>query len=112
MASPTLQGALKDGFGEAVMACGMLEPCKFLSLGSYQMRFLWTQKEVDLALHPVIGFVLQEGDVGKFPYALGFKSLDSFYRVGKQGPCFTAVKEDGGNKRLVQTKPDREAYIQ
>ena len=31
-ASPTLQGALKDGFGEAVMVYDMPEPCKFLSL--------------------------------------------------------------------------------
>ena len=27
-ASPTLQSALKDGFGEAVVACDMPEPCK------------------------------------------------------------------------------------
>ena len=32
MASPTLQGALKDDFGETVVACDMPEPCKFLSL--------------------------------------------------------------------------------
>ena len=31
-ASPTLQGVLKDGFGEAVVACDMPEPCKFPSL--------------------------------------------------------------------------------
>ena len=30
-ASPTLQGALKDGFGEAAVACDMPEPCKFPS---------------------------------------------------------------------------------
>ena len=24
-----------------------------------------------------------------------------FFRVSKLGPCFTAVEEDGGNKRLV-----------
>ena len=29
-ASPSLQGALKDGFGEAVMACNMTESCKVL----------------------------------------------------------------------------------
>ena len=40
-ASPTLQGALKDGFGEAVVACDMPEPCDFPSLGSCQKRFLW-----------------------------------------------------------------------
>ena len=30
--SLTLQGALKDGFGEAVVACDVPEPCKFPSL--------------------------------------------------------------------------------
>ena len=40
MASPTLQGALKDGFGETVVACNMPEPCGFLSLDSCQNRFL------------------------------------------------------------------------
>ena len=44
---PTLKDALKDGFGEAVVACDMPEPCKFPSLDSCQKRFLWTHKEVD-----------------------------------------------------------------
>ena len=64
-ASSTLQGALKDGFGEAVVACDMPEPCKFPSLDSCQKRFLWTHKEVDLAPHPVVGLVLQIGDTEK-----------------------------------------------
>ena len=33
MASPTLQGALNDGFGEAVAACDMPEPFKRSSSG-------------------------------------------------------------------------------
>ena len=33
-ASSTRQGALKDGFGESVVACDMPEPCKFPSLVS------------------------------------------------------------------------------
>ena len=33
---PTFQGDLKDGLGEAVTACDMPEPCKFLSLDSCQ----------------------------------------------------------------------------
>ena len=57
-ASPTPQDALKDGFGEAFMACDMPEPCKFLSLDSCQKRFLWTHTEVDLGPHPVAGLVL------------------------------------------------------
>ena len=84
------------------MACDMLKPCKFLFLGSCQKRFLWTHKEVDLALHPVAGLVLQVGDMEKLPCALGFESLDPFFRVNKQGPCFTALQEGGSDKRLVE----------
>ena len=43
-------------------------------------RFLWTHKEVDLALHPVVGPVLQVGDVEKFPWVLDFESLDPFFQ--------------------------------
>ena len=78
-ASPIIQGALKDGFGEAVVACGMPESCEFLSLDSCQKRFLWTRKEVDLAPHPVAGLVLQVGDTEKFSHAFGFESLDPFF---------------------------------
>ena len=53
--SPTFQGAQKDGFGEAVVACDMPEPCKCPSLESCQRRFRWTHKGVDLAPHPVVG---------------------------------------------------------
>ena len=69
----------KDSFGEAVVACGMPEPCKFPSLDSCQKRFLWTHKEVDLTLHPVVGLLLQVGDADKFPHASGFESLDPFH---------------------------------
>ena len=75
MASPTLKGALLDGFGEAAMACYMPEPCKFPSLDSGQKRVLWTHGEVDLAPHPVVGLALQ-GDGEKFLHALSFESLD------------------------------------
>ena len=37
------------------MTCSVPEPCKFPSLDSCQKRFLWTYKEVDFALHPVVG---------------------------------------------------------
>ena len=90
MVSPTLQGAPPNGFGEAVVACDMLELRKFPSLDSYQKRLLWTHTEVDLALHPVVGLVLQVGDAEMFPEA-----------VSQQGPGFTAI-EDGGDERLVQ----------
>ena len=55
--SPTLQGGPKDGFGEAVVACDMPEPCKFPSFDSCQKRFPWTHKEVGHAPHPVVGLV-------------------------------------------------------
>ena len=58
--------------------------------------------EVDLAPHPVAGLVVQVGDAEKFPQALGFDGLDPFFRVSKQGPCFTATEEVGGDKRLVE----------
>ena len=66
IASPILQGALKDGFGDSVVARDMPEPCEFLSLDSCQERFLWAQKEVDLVPYPVTE--LQVGDVVKFPH--------------------------------------------
>ena len=72
---PTIQSALKDGFGEVVVAYDMPEPCKFWSLDCCQKRFLWTHKEVDHAPHPVVGLVLQVGDTEKFPHALRLESL-------------------------------------
>ena len=86
------------------MACDISEPCKFPSLDSCQKKFLWTHKEVDLAPQPVVGLVLQVGDAEKFPQALGYERLDPFYRVSKQGQCFTAVEENGGDNRLIQLK--------
>ena len=71
-ASPILKGTLKDGFGEAVVACDNPEPCKFLSLASCQKRFLRTHMGINLVPHPVVGLVLQEGDAEKVPQALGF----------------------------------------
>ena len=84
------------------MTCDMPEPCKFPSVDSCQKRFMWTQKEVDLAPHSVVGLVLQVGNRKKFPHALRFESLDPFLRVSKQGPCFTTMEEDGGDKRFVE----------
>ena len=60
-ASPTLRGAPKDDFGEAVVLDDMPEPCQFLSLDSCQKRFLWAHAEVDLVPHPAVGPVLQVG---------------------------------------------------
>ena len=77
-ASSTFKGALKNGFGEAVVARDMPEPCEFPFLDSSQKRFLWTHKEVDFAPHQVVGLVLQVGDAEKFPQAVGHESLDPF----------------------------------
>ena len=73
MATPTLQGSLKDDLGEAVVACDMPEPCKIPSLCSCQKRFLWTHREVYHTPHPVDDLVLQVGDA-KFPRVLGSKA--------------------------------------
>ena len=48
--SPTLQGAFKDGFGEAVGACDVPGPCKFPSPDSCLKKFLWTHK----GIHPTV----------------------------------------------------------
>ena len=52
------KGAVKDGFGEAVVTCDMPKPSKLSSFDSCQKRLLWTHKEVDFAPHPVVGLVL------------------------------------------------------
>ena len=72
---------------------------------------MWTNKEVDLSLHPIVGLVLQVGDTEKFPNTLGFESLDPFFRVCKQGPCFTATEKDGDDKRLVELELACEADV-
>ena len=101
MVSSTSQGALKDGFEDAFVVCDMSKPCTFLSLGHCQKRFPWTHKGIDLAPHPVVGFLLQEGDTEKFPHALGFKSLDLFFSQ-QAGSMLHSQEEDGGDKRLVK----------
>ena len=63
-----------------------------------QKRFLWTHKEVDFALHPVVCLVLKVGDAEKFPQKLGFESLGPFFQSQHQGPCLAATEEDGGDK--------------
>ena len=84
-------------FVEAVVERDTFKPREFSSLENCRERFLWTHKDVDLASHPVVCIVLRVGDTEKFPQALGFENLDPFLRVTKQGPCFTAIEEDGGD---------------
>ena len=79
-----------------------------------------THEEVDFVPHPVVGLMLQVGDlvlqVGdpeRISHALGFEGLDSFFflffRVSRQGPCCTAIEKDGSDKRLVELEPASEA---
>ena len=84
------------------MVCVMPKPCKFPSLDSCQKSLCGLSKEVDLVLHPVIGLVLQVADAEKFHRALGLKNLDPFYQSQQTGLCFTAIEEDGGDKRLAE----------
>ena len=93
--SPTLQGTLKDGFGEAVVACDMPEPCKFPSLVNCRKRFLWTLKEVDLVPHPVVGLVLQAGDAENFPQALGFEILVPFFFRSQRAGSLLHIRRGG-----------------
>ena len=66
------------------MACDMPKPCEFPSPHSCHKSFLWIHKEVDLALHSVVGLVLQVGDAETFPHALGFESLDPFSELASR----------------------------
>ena len=80
--SSNLQGALKDGYGEAVVAYDMTKQHKFQSLDGCLQRLLWANKEVDLAPLPVVGLVHKVEDAEKSPQTLSLKmSLDHFFRV-------------------------------
>ena len=101
-ASPTLQGALKDGFGESVVACDMPKLCNLLSLDSCQKRLLWTHKEVDLAPHPSYCSSAPSRRCGDVSSGTWFRKPVSFSSLSKQDPCFTAMQQNGGDKRLVE----------
>ena len=79
------------------MTIDMPEPCECPCLDCCQRRFLWANKDVDLAPHPVIGLVLLAGAVEKLFQALGFKAGMLF----SKSASWVHV-EDGGAKRLVQ----------
>ena len=100
MVLPTLQGALKDSFGEVVMACDM-QPCHFLSLDSCRNSFLWTHKEADLALHPVVGLVLKAGHAEKFFSGTWFQKPGSFFQH-QQAQSMLHSHEGGWKCYLLQ----------
>ena len=60
------------------MALDMPKPCEFLSLTVARRGSFWVHEKVDSAVHPVVGLVLQVGDVEKFPQAFCLKKLDPF----------------------------------
>ena len=64
----------------------MPKPCKLPSLDSCQKSFLWTHNEVDLAPCPVVGPMLQVGDVEKFPQALGLNFFNASLIVKGKDP--------------------------
>ena len=41
---------------------------------------------------------------GEVSSGIWFRKPGSFFRVAKQGPCFTAMKEDGIDKIFVELK--------
>ena len=57
-------------------------------------------KAATIALHPVVGLVLQVRDAEKFPQALGFEGLIFF--SGSRVSVSQPVEEDGGDKRLAE----------
>ena len=64
---------------------------------------LWTHKDVDLAPNLVVDLVLPVGArCGEVSSGTRFRKPGSFFRVNKQGPYFTAIEEDGGDKRFVR----------
>ena len=86
--------------------CDMPEPWKFPSLDCFltvaRRGSCGPRRKFVLLCTQSLVLCSQVRDVEKFPDALGFKSLDPFLRVSKQGPYFTAREEDGGDKRLAQ----------
>ena len=98
-ASPTLQGALKDGFREAVVTCDMPKPCEFPEEAPVD-----PQGSSSCAA-PSRWFCAPSRRCGEISSSTWFRKHESFFfffRVRKQGPCFTAMGEDGDDKRLVE----------
>ena len=86
-ASPTLQGALEDGSGEAVVACDMPEPCKFPSLDSCQKCSCGPTRKLIFSA-PSLCPLLRVGDAEKFHQALGFENMHPFFFSQQAGSKF------------------------
>ena len=101
MESLILQDALKYDLGEAVVACDMPEQCKFPFLESCQKRFLWAHNEVEFISRWCCAPSRRYGEVSSNTW---FRRPGSFFQSQQAGSCFTAVEEDGGNKRHVEVE--------
>ena len=89
-ASPILQGALKDGFGEAVVACGMPKPCKLGSLDSCRGYFCGLTRELILLCTQSLVLCSKQDMRRRFLGHLILKAWICFlFRVSKQSLYFT-----------------------
>ena len=98
MASPTFQGALKYGFGEAVVACDTTESCKLPSFDSCRKgSFVPTKKLILLRTQP-IGLVLQlalcsKRRCGEVFLGTWFRKPGSFFQSQQAGSMFHSQRE-------------------
>ena len=110
----------EDGCREALAACNMPKPWKFLSPSSCQKRFMQDHKEVDPTPYLVVRFLRRRGGEvasGTWFRKPGFWKRNEhavaaqihpratshhhhhyqfLFRISKQGKCFRAIDEDGG----------------
>ena len=90
-ALPTLQGALKDGFTMPVYCSWQLpEGVPVDPQGSWS------------CFTPSCWSCAPRRRYREVSSCTWFQKPGSFFRVSMQGSCFTAVEEDGGDKRLVE----------
>ena len=96
-ASPSPQGALK-----AVMVCDMPEPCKFRLLTVARRGSCGPKRKLSLLRTQSLVLISMQKMRRSFLMHFGLESLDPFFRVSKQSLRFTAVEENGDDKRLVE----------
>ena len=101
-ASPTFQSALKDDFGEAVLAYVICP-----SHAGPVFRRLPDEVPVDpqgswsCSAHSRWSCAPSRR-YGEVSIGTRFRKPGSFFRVSEQCPLFTAIEEAGGDKRLVE----------
>ena len=81
----------------------MPEPCECPSLDSCQKRFLWAHKELDLALHSVVGLALGVGDAVFSHICLGSLNVLS-ESASRVDPQHTAREEGADDKTFEKLK--------